>query len=156
MGLFGWFGRRSRVDRMRLSLEPAAVPAQSASLTEAVDRLEWALQRHLDDERAVGATEDRLIRALDVIPQGVVLADRDRRIVFHNQPASGFFAARHAEALVEAAINELIAGAVEGESATRTLDLYGPPLPELTWCGPRPRPGITGWQRRRRRSTPPS
>ena len=127
MAMLRWFGRRSRIDRMRLSLDPAAAAPRSATLTEAVDRLEWALQRHLEQERAVRATEDRLIRALDVIPQGVVLADRDGKVVFHNEPASDFFAARHAEALVEAAISELIADAVDGASATRTLDLYGPP-----------------------------
>lgn len=127
MALLRWFGRRGRVDRMRRNLDPHANPSSSATLTEAVDRLEWTLQRHLADERAVRATEDRLIRALDVIPQGVVLADGDGRVVFHNEPASGFFAARHAEALVEAAIAELIGDAVQGESVTRTLDLYGPP-----------------------------
>ena len=127
MALLRWFGRRSRVDRMRLSLDASAEPPRSGTLTEAVDRLEWALLRHLEEERAVRATEDRLIRALDVIPQGVVLADRDGNVVFRNEPASDFFAARHSEALVEAAINELLVEAVQGAAVTRTLDLYGPP-----------------------------
>ena len=114
MALLRWFGRRSRVDRMRLSLDASAEPPRSGTLTEAVDRLEWALLRHLEEERAVRVTEDRLIRALDVIPQGVVLADRDGNVVFRNEPASDFFAARHCEALVEAAITELLADAVAG------------------------------------------
>ena len=127
MAVRRWFGRRGRVDRMRQSVDSMSTPSTSGTLTEAVDRLEWTLQRHLADERAVRATEDRLIRALDVIPQGVVLADHDGKVVFHNEPASGFFAARHADALVEAAIADLIGEAVDGESGTRTLELYGPP-----------------------------
>ncbi len=74
-----------------------------------------------------GATEEQLVGALDVIPQGIVLADEHGTVLFRNQAASGFFAARHSEALVEAVISELIALAVAGTPESRTLDLYGPP-----------------------------
>jgi two-component system, OmpR family, sensor histidine kinase SenX3 len=127
MSLRAWLGRRRRLDRLRTSLDPGSEPARSRTLSDAVDRLEWTLQRHLHDEQAVRATEDRLIRALDVIPQGVALANHDGKVVFRNAPASRFFDARHSEALVEAAINDLIAEAILGEPVTRTLDLYGPP-----------------------------
>ena len=73
------------------------------------------------------AADEQLLGALDVIPQGVVLADHRGTVLFRNQAASDFFAARHSEALVEAAITELIAVAVDGTEESRTLDLYGPP-----------------------------
>lgn len=99
----------------------------SASAEDAVDRLAQAIDRHFDQETATRLTADRLVSALDVIPQGIVLADAEGAVVFRNQAATGFFAARHGEALVESAITELIATAVAGDAETRTLDLYGPP-----------------------------
>ncbi len=93
------------------------------------------------------------MHALDVVPQGIVLADAGGAIVFRNRAASGFFVARHSEALVESAITELIAAAVAGQATTRTLDLYGPPRRALQLRavpldhenGPGPRPGPSSW-----------
>ncbi|MBA3281414.1 MAG: PAS domain-containing protein, partial [Acidimicrobiia bacterium] len=101
--------------------------ADSATVDDATERLERTVASHFAQHDATGATADRLVSALDVIPQGIVLAETSGRVVFRNRAASGFFAARHSEALVESAITELIAEAVEGEANTRTLDLYGPP-----------------------------
>ena len=106
---------------------PAAPVADSATLDHAVERLERVIRDHEADRHASDAIADRLIGSLDVIPQGIVLADETGRVVFRNQAASGFFAARHSEALVESAIAELVAVGVAGDQATRTLDLFGPP-----------------------------
>ncbi len=96
-------------------------------MEDAIVTLERAVDMHLREVTRTGATEEQLLRALDVIPLGIVLADDRRTVVFRNKAASGFFAARHSEALVEAAITELISLAVAGTPETRTLDLYGPP-----------------------------
>jgi two-component system sensor histidine kinase SenX3 len=117
---------RDRIDSVRARFEQGP-GAASASVDDATDRLLRAVDRHFALEDATRATADRLVGALDVIPQGIVLADADGEVVFRNRAASGFFAARHSEALVESAIVELIAEAVAGEGGTRTLDLYGPP-----------------------------
>jgi len=117
---------RQRLDDLRGRFERGSSPA-SSSVDDATDRLVRAIDRHFAHQAATGATADRLVDALDVIPQGIVLADASGQVVFRNRAASGFFAARHSEALVESAIAELIAAAVDGEATTRTLDLYGPP-----------------------------
>ncbi len=120
---------RRRLDQVRQRFEPgsASAAAPSATTDEAAERLERAIDRHFAEHAETSATADRLLSALDVVPQGIVLADASGEIVFRNGAASGFFAARHSQALVESAIAELIVAAVNGEAETRTLDLYGPP-----------------------------
>ena len=118
---------RKRLDALTARFAGAAPPQPSSSIEDAIVALERAAETHLQEVARIGATEEQLIRALDVIPQGVVLADDQGAVLFRNQAASGFFAARHSEALVEAAITELISLAVAGTPESRTLDLYGPP-----------------------------
>ncbi|MCU1498494.1 MAG: Two-component sensor histidine kinase [Acidimicrobiales bacterium] len=121
---------RRRLDALRSRFERVPGPG-STSIEDATARLVRAVDRHFDQQATMSATADRLVDALDVIPQGIVLADARGRVVFRNRAASGFFSARHSEALVESAIAELIAAAADGESATRTLELYGPPRRSL-------------------------
>ena len=117
---------RDRLDHLRGRFERQ--PGQpSARVDEAADRLEVAVDRHFAKQAATRVTADRLVGALDVIPQGIVLADAAGEIVFRNRTAAGYLAARHGDALVGSLITELIASAVRGESATRTIDLFGPP-----------------------------
>jgi two-component system sensor histidine kinase SenX3 len=117
---------RDRLDALsaRFAVDPTR---PSASIEEAAERLSVAMGTFFVEDAAARATTDQLVRAIDVIPQGIVLADVDGNVVFRNRAASGFFAARHSAALVESAIAELIATAVGGEAVDRTLDLFGPP-----------------------------
>ncbi|HEX7442330.1 MAG TPA: histidine kinase dimerization/phospho-acceptor domain-containing protein, partial [Acidimicrobiales bacterium] len=110
-----------------------------------VGGLTWALwklrrsaaeaRRALADERARSraahdAAEElrsRLERSLDAIPQGVLIADLDGEVRFRNRVAETFASARHSDALVEAAVDELLAEALAGTSHDRTIDLFGPP-----------------------------
>ncbi|CAN5574398.1 hypothetical protein BH10ACT1_BH10ACT1_33060 [soil metagenome] len=117
---------RRQLDSLRTRFERVAGPG-SRSVDEATDRLVRAVDRHFAHQATTGATAARLVDALDVIPQGIVLADADGVVVFRNRAAAGFVAARHSEALVESAISDLICAAVAGEASTQTLDLYGPP-----------------------------
>jgi two-component system sensor histidine kinase SenX3 len=75
--------------------------------------------------------EDRLVRALEVLPAGVVVFDDHGALVFRNEVAAGYLTARHGEALVEEAISELaaVAGAARpgAANADRTVELFGPP-----------------------------
>ena len=57
----------------------------------------------------------------------MIIGDRTGAIAYRNPAADRFLDARHGEALVEAAIRELIGDAIEGEHTTRSLDLFGPP-----------------------------
>lgn len=119
---------RDRLDRLRGRFERSAASSPSPTVEGALARVERAVDDHFREQRATQLTARRLIDSLDVIPQGVVLAAGDGEIVFRNQAASGFFSARHSDALVESAIAELIAtAAAGGETVTETLDLFGPP-----------------------------
>lgn len=107
------------------------------------------LHRALDDRDAVDAARElaheRLERALDAIDLGVVVADEEGVEVYRNPVGQAFSAARHADALVEAAVTELIATALEGRRADRTLDLFGPPRRTLViTTTPLPSPLGTG------------
>ncbi len=66
---------------------------------------------------------DALLAAGD----GVVVVDGDGREVLRNAAAGRFASARHADALVEEAINELLDRARGGEQGERELQLFGPP-----------------------------
>jgi two-component system sensor histidine kinase SenX3 len=75
---------------------------------------------------------ERLAQALDALHQGVVLCDADGHVVYRNLLAESFAGARHAEALAEQAISDVLkAAAQDGEPHTRAVDLYGPPRRNL-------------------------
>ena len=119
---------RRRLDAIRARLlGDDDVAGESASPQEAAERLARAVDERLAQNDAAGAVAERLVSALDVIPQGIVLADAAGRVVFRNRVAETFATARHGEALVEPAIAELIGKAVAGEAETRIIELYGPP-----------------------------
>ncbi len=125
--MFGAARVRARVDQLLARFEAGGRPGASATVDDGLDRLELAVDRHFASLASSRLVADRLVSALDVIPQGIVLADAEGAVVFRNRAAAAFSTARHSEALVESAIRELIGTAVMGGSATRTLELYGPP-----------------------------
>lgn len=75
--------------------------------------------------------DPRVERALRALPLGVVVTDPSGESVYRNRFAARFENARHGEALVEAAVEEVIRLAVDGKPAERTVDLYGPPARNL-------------------------
>ena len=83
------------------------------------------LHRRHEDE--VVESETRLRLSLDAITQGVVMADRDGVELYRNPYAQPFADARHGEALVEAAVAELLAEAAQGRAVEREVELFGPP-----------------------------
>jgi len=78
------------------------------------------------DERASG---DRalLFEAIRGFVDGVVVTDATGRVVARNPVAERFSGARHADALAEEVIAELLARARAGEPGERELQLFGPP-----------------------------
>lgn len=121
---------RTQLDALRARFERSP-GAPSTSVDEASERLEAAIERHFAKQAATRVTADRLVGALDVIPQGIVLADASGQIVFRNRTAGTYLTARHGDALVGSLITELIATAVQGQSSTRTIELFGPPRRSL-------------------------
>jgi two-component system sensor histidine kinase SenX3 len=61
------------------------------------------------------------------VPDGVVVVDRDGNEEYRNTAALRFRDARHAEALAEHAVAQLLERARAGEAAERELPLFGPP-----------------------------
>jgi two-component system sensor histidine kinase SenX3 len=74
----------------------------------------------------------RLRRALDSIPQGVVISDESGEIVFRNSRATKVIGSRHGDALAAKAVDDLFADSWSGNPGERTLELYGPPRRTLT------------------------
>ena len=118
--------QRSLVDELndvnkRLGEGPSSRPGDAVALLErSVDRV----MRHEDD---VEFARQRLESALSEMTQGAVVADRDGNVVLRNAFAKSFVDARHGDALVEAAIRELIAHALRGGVTDREVELFGPP-----------------------------
>jgi two-component system sensor histidine kinase SenX3 len=128
--LLVWRTRRRLVRRLHGSivrLDPDAVAVEQRGL-------EWtlsALDRAVDDELLRGGeatvAEVRFARGLAAMPSGVLLYDEEGTVAYRNDPAAGFIDARHGDALVEEAIDELRDAALTGEEGGRTLELFGPP-----------------------------
>ncbi|HUF84104.1 MAG TPA: ATP-binding protein [Acidimicrobiia bacterium] len=97
-----------------------------------------AMRRELDArERAESSEADRveasetervlLLEALRGFPDGVVVVAADGDVVARNAVAERFSGARHADALAEEVIGELLERALHGEPGERELQLFGPP-----------------------------
>ncbi len=69
----------------------------------------------------------RLVTALDSVPDGVIVVDADGNEEFRNVAALRFRNARHAEAIAEHAVEQLLERARRGEVGERELPLFGPP-----------------------------
>lgn len=82
---------------------------------------------HRRHEGEVAESEARLRLSLDAITQGVVMADATGNVLYRNSYARQFTEARHGEALVEAAVAELLSEAAQGRTLEREVELFGPP-----------------------------
>src|ERR687898_258928 len=93
----------------------------------ALVHLERSVAQAVERRSRVASAEDRLSWALGAIGHGVVIFDERGEVVYRNDPAASFLAARHSDALVEEAISTLADDALRGRVATRELELFGPP-----------------------------
>jgi two-component system, OmpR family, sensor histidine kinase SenX3 len=93
-------------------------------LTRQAERAARRVQRHDDETQRA---QRRLEHALSSMTQGAVICDERGDVVLRNSFARTFVDARHGNALVGAAIEELLTEARLGESADREVEIYGPP-----------------------------
>ncbi len=123
-------GRRSLEQRLtalstRLSADtPGGEPA---GIEQALGHLEQVTDRAAEAVASASSDAMRLRRALDTLPQGVIVCDENGDVVFRNPRAAGLMGGRHGDALAAQAVVDLLADAWTSGSAERTLDLYGPP-----------------------------
>ena len=125
-----WRGRRALVRRVvnsSLRLEEGAPGTEHRFLDKNLGRLERAVDASVLARGEATVAAGRMAQALETIPQGVVICDENGDVTFRNQAATTFSSARHGDALVGAAIEEMLRRSLHGSGDTRTLDLFGPP-----------------------------
>jgi two-component system, OmpR family, sensor histidine kinase SenX3 len=86
-----------------------------------------APQLHASSPSDAEAERESLAEAVSAFEDGVVIVDALGREVLRNKAGERFRRARHAEALVEDALRELLRPALAGERQERELQLFGPP-----------------------------
>ncbi len=135
--LWTWRSRRQLVRR----LASVTSRLEAVHTTDVVGRggLEAALAGL---ERAAGSgtlrvsdaqvAVDRLADAFRLVGHGIVVCDEEGEVVFRNERADELVSDRLSEALATEAVFRLLASAVDGESATEQLELFGPPHRTLT------------------------
>jgi two-component system sensor histidine kinase SenX3 len=101
----------------------------------------WTRRRHEAEARALvrerdaaiaardeaSLADERMRRAVDAMPLGVLMCDDRGEVVYRNRAAGMYTTGRRTEAIVTATIEELLGSALEGASTRRTLEQFGPP-----------------------------
>ena len=102
---------------------------RTADVTREVRRRARAAEAELAEvvERA-----RRLEGALDLVGEGIIVADAQGNRLFTNAAAGLLTDARHEEALVAAAMDAALAEGLEGRTVEREVDLYGPPMRQVS------------------------
>lgn len=107
-------------------IAPDSVDEQ-ATIDESLARIERAV-REISEHRRVIDTEDaRLRAAFDGVPHAVMIFAEDGSLLDANATAEPVVRARHGDALVGAALSELVHDALVDGSARTSLELFGPP-----------------------------
>jgi two-component system, OmpR family, sensor histidine kinase SenX3 len=130
LAALAWHRRRGLVRRVTTAavrLEDHQPAAEPRGLEKSLNRLERAVEQAVMRGGESSTAEGRMAQALAAIPQGVLICDETGEVVYRNERAAAYTAARHGDALVEGALDELLAAAVDGQGGTRTLELFGPP-----------------------------
>ncbi len=94
-----------------------------------------AVTRARDDaiEARDGATlaGERMRRAVDALPLGVLTYDGRGEVVYRNTASARYTSGRRTEAVVTSTIEDLLRGALEGAAGRQTIEQFGPPQRSL-------------------------
>jgi two-component system sensor histidine kinase SenX3 len=131
-----WLGRRSGRRSLQQRLTSLASRlgvdvTHEKSVELVLNQLEQITGEAAEAVAESSAGAIRLRRALDTLPQGVIVCDENGEMVFRNARAMALMGSRHGDALATQAVTELLENAWHDGSAERTLDLYGPPRQTL-------------------------
>lgn len=128
VALVAWRLQQRTVRRLLDVIERLGDTSPGRSTSDvAMSQLERSVQRVRERDDRVRQAELRLELALSQMHQGAVVCDDAGTVVFRNAYAESFVGARHGEALVEAAVVELLEIARTGTPCDRALELFGPP-----------------------------
>ena len=124
--------RNSRSLRQRLQALAARLgadppPKETHGVEEALVHLERATDHAAEAVAEASSEAIRLRRALDTLPQAVLVTDERGETVFRNSRAVALVGSRHGDALAAQAVEELLAATAPGAHEERVLELYGPP-----------------------------
>jgi two-component system, OmpR family, sensor histidine kinase SenX3 len=133
----GWLGRRSGRRSLQqrliaLSNRLGVQPPDEGGIEPVLGHLEKVTGEAAEAVTEASSDAIRLRRALDTLPQGVIVCDENGEVAFRNARAIALMNNRHGDALAAQAVTELLENAWHDGSAERTLDLYGPPRQTLT------------------------
>jgi two-component system, OmpR family, sensor histidine kinase SenX3 len=119
------YGRRLVGVLRRVQPEPSAfrVPDPDRALAH----LQRTVSAARTDADVALERSRRLCRALDALPQGILVIDDTGGVLARNRAASNFLGVRTADALVDDAVAAVLRQAGDGPAEQRTLELYGPP-----------------------------
>jgi two-component system sensor histidine kinase SenX3 len=121
-----------RLDAALARFEPEEEAGAVGDDGDVAERLERALRRcGLRADQAELDTQ-RLADAIQQLDLGVVICDEEGNVVHRNARAAAFVGARHGEVLAQRALEQLLAGAVEGRASEQMIELFGPPRRTLT------------------------
>jgi two-component system, OmpR family, sensor histidine kinase SenX3 len=129
-------GRRSLEQRLsslgsRLGIEGRGIET-GRGIERALGHIEQGIENATEAMEESSSDAIRLRRALDTLPQGVIVCDENGEDIFRNARADALMGGRHGDALAAQAVTELLGEAWQKGSSTRVLDLYGPPRRTLT------------------------
>ena len=118
---------RQRLQALASRLGADAPPKEAQDLEDVLVQVERATDRATEAVAESSSEAIRLRRALDTLPQAVLVTDERGDTVFRNTKAVALIGSRHGDAIAAQAVEELLAATAPGASEERVLELYGPP-----------------------------
>jgi PAS domain-containing protein len=118
-------GRRSLEQRLsslgsRLGIESRNIES-GRGIERALTHIEQGIAGATEAMEESSSDAIRLRRALDTLPQGVMVCDENGEDIFRNARADALMGGRHGDALAAQAVTELLAEAWEKGSSSRVL-----------------------------------
>lgn len=119
----------------RLGDADLAAVEDSANLEAAVTQMQRAVESRVRVEVAQAADRRRLFEALQVLEEGVVVADESGHLVFANPAARRFLGGSRIHAVVDNKIRALLRSATDDQcDAVDEMELLGPPRQSLEFA----------------------
>ena len=107
-------------------------PGPDASLEEGLTYLEQVTGAATEAVTSQAADALRLRRALDTLPEGVIICDESGVVLYRNGRASELMTSRSGDALAAQAVTDLLQEAWTSGNAEKVLELFGPPRSTLS------------------------
>jgi two-component system sensor histidine kinase SenX3 len=118
---------RQRMAALASRLGADSPPREPRTVEESIAHLERATDSAVEAVHEASSETIRIRRALDGLPQAVLIRDEHGETVFANNNALTLMSGRHGDALAAQAVEELLESTPIGATEERTLELYGPP-----------------------------